>query len=466
MTDPVVENPSPEQPSTPSNHAKSVVENPHGYPPFDLHHVPTYTNNQLRYYQTSGALLDVDKTQLKGQLQERKNALELVDWDGNTRENTPNPPSIATSFLSPQPSSDSHILSFNDDSEADSDCPQTVAHRKGLKFNVSDITRLRYVAQFNNWLADLRSAFDGDPAKFSTNRHKIILASMTMDEQLKTSYNSIVLAHPTISSHWRKFKRWIQGVVLHGDSDKLKLSTEFTMARQRPNEDPNQFYLRLFNLGIQASRTVDIEDFRTRLVKPLQNLLLQHDRVYPSTQDIVVHAARLWQTMDPEKIKQEIKEDRERRQQRRQVEQGRQSSKPGRGFNQSNRRQTTSLSGQRPQQNQRNRFNNRNNERLSSEEQQYRRDNNLCYRCGYPGHTGKECSHRFNPNRVDLKGSDKNQNRSQQQQGQKRPFAKSNPVQTTEDDIDSDLPICTESGLPICTDSEDDPEPSSKRQKK
>lgn len=461
MTDPVVENTSlstPEQPSTSQN---SVVENPHGYPPFDLHRVPTYTNNQLRYYQISGALLNVDKTQLKGQLQERKNALELVDWDGNTRENTPNPPSITTSFLSPQPPSDSHILSFNDDSEADSDCPQTVAHRKGLKFNVSDITRLRYnsnVAQFNNWLADLKSAFDGDPAKFPTNRHKIILASMTMDAQLKTSYNSIVLAHPTISSHWRKFKRWIQSVVLHGDSDKLKLSAEFTMARQRPNEDPNQFYLRLFNLGIQTSRTVDIEDFRTRLVKPLQNLLLQHDRTYPNTQDIVVHAARLWQTMDPEKIKQEIKEDRERRQQRRQVEQGRQSFKPGRDSNQSHRRQTTHLLGQRPRQNQRNRFNNRNNERLSSEEQQYRTDNNLCYRCGYPGHTGKECSHRFNPNRVSLKAFDKNQNRPQQQQGQKRPFAKSNPVQVTEDDIDLDSPIRTE--------SEDDSEPSSKRQKK
>ena len=461
MTDPVVENTSlstPEQPSTSQN---SVVENPHGYPPFDLHRVPTYTNNQLRYYQISGALLNVDKTQLKGQLQERKNALELVDWDGNTRENTPNPPSITTSFLSPQPPSDSHILSFNDDSEADSDCPQTVAHRKGLKFNVSDITRLRYnsnVAQFNNWLADLKSAFDGDPAKFPTNRHKIILASMTMDEQLKTSYNSIVLAHPTISLHWRKFKRWIQSVVLHGDSDKLKLSAEFTMARQRPNEDPNQFYLRLFNLGIQTSRTVDIEDFRTRLVKPLQNLLLQHDRTYPNTQDIVVHAARLWQTMDPEKIKQEIKEDRERRQQRRQVEQGRQSFKPGRDSNQSHRWQTTHLLGQRPRQNQRNRFNNRNNERLSSEEQQYRTDNNLCYRCGYPGHTGKECSHRFNPNRVSLKAFDKNQNRPQQQQGQKRPFAKSNPVQVTEDDIDLDSPIRTE--------SEDDSEPSSKRQKK
>jgi hypothetical protein len=72
MTDLVVEDTSPEQPPTSSNHAKFVVENPHGYPPFDLHHVPTYTNNQLRYYQISGALLNVDKTQLKDQLKERK----------------------------------------------------------------------------------------------------------------------------------------------------------------------------------------------------------------------------------------------------------------------------------------------------------------------------------------------------------------------------------------------------------
>ena len=76
---------------------------------------------------------------------------------------------------------------------------------RGIKFNVSDITKLRYdstVAQFNNWLADLKSTFDGDPSKFPTSRQKVILASMTIDEQLQTTYNSAAVAFPAIKSHW------------------------------------------------------------------------------------------------------------------------------------------------------------------------------------------------------------------------------------------------------------------------
>ena len=67
-----------------------TVDNPRGYPPFDLHLTPTYTNNQLRYYHISGATLDVDQAKFKKKLEERRTALELVNWNGNTpRENTP-----------------------------------------------------------------------------------------------------------------------------------------------------------------------------------------------------------------------------------------------------------------------------------------------------------------------------------------------------------------------------------------
>src|SRR5215471_7563429 len=299
-----------------------TADNPSGYPLFDIRLVPAYTNSQLRYYHTIGAMLDIDKTVLKSKMEERKIALDLVDWDGNTRENTPAsqaPTSIAT-----------RTLSFDPDSEVDSECPDPIPSHKGIKFNPSDITRLRYdsnVAQFNNWLEDLKSAFDGDPSKFYTSHPKIILASMTIDEQLKTTYNSIVKAYPAISTHWRKFKRWIQDIVLHGDSDRLKLSNEFTTARQRVNEDPNQFYLRLFNLGIQSGRSVSIEDYRTRLVKPLQNLINQQDRTYLTIQDAVAHAARLWQTLDPDRVRQEIREDRDRIRQRR-IGQSHQSGQP------------------------------------------------------------------------------------------------------------------------------------------
>src|SRR5436190_8584999 len=270
-------------------HITLTASNPRGYPPFDLRLIPTYTNNQLRYYHFSGAMLGINKTELKKQIGERKVALELINWDGETRENTPVDHNSLSTPLPPPPST-SHTLSFDDDSEVDSDCPTPIPGHKGIKLTPSDITQLEYksnVAQFNNWLADLESAFDGDPAKYPTSRQKIILASMTMDKELKMTYNSTVRAHLAISTHWRKFKRWAQHVVLHGDSDHLKLSNEFTMARQRVNEDPNQFYLRLFNLGIQSSRSVDIENYRTRLLKPLQNLINQQDRTYPTVQDLV-----------------------------------------------------------------------------------------------------------------------------------------------------------------------------------
>ena len=121
---------------------------------------------------------------------------------------------------------------------------------------------------------------------------------MTLDEQLKTTYNSNARDSPVLSFHWRKFKKWIRDVVLHGDSDKKKLSEEFTAARQRMNENPNEFYLRLSNLRIQAGCVVTVEDYRTRLLRPFLNLMNQHERHYTTTKDIVIHAARLWNSLD------------------------------------------------------------------------------------------------------------------------------------------------------------------------
>src|SRR5438034_8398118 len=103
-----------------------VVSNPRGYPPFDLRLLPTYTNNQLRYYHISGAMLDVDEEDLTRQLNKRRAALKAVNWDGDTRENTPDTttPSVIPAFTPPPPSaSASRTLSLDDDSEPDSECP-------------------------------------------------------------------------------------------------------------------------------------------------------------------------------------------------------------------------------------------------------------------------------------------------------------------------------------------------------
>jgi hypothetical protein len=68
------------------------------------------------------------------------------------------------------------------------------------------------------------------------------------------------------------------------------LSSEFTTAHQDVSEDPNQFYLHLFNLGIQSGCSVDVEDYQAHLVKPLQNLINQQDHTYLTVQDVVAHA--------------------------------------------------------------------------------------------------------------------------------------------------------------------------------
>lgn len=288
------------------------------------------------------------------------------------------------------------------------------------------------VAQFKNWITDLKSAFDADPSKFPTSRQKVILATMTLDETLKTSYNSSSLAFPAISRHWRKFKRWAQDVVLHGNSDRQKLSFEYTIARQRFGEDPNQFYLRLFNLGIQAGRQVDVEDYRTRLLRPLQNLLIQHDRTYPTMHDMVAHAARLWLTLDTEKLRRDFNEEKQRKREER-SRKPKDSQQPSRSGQASQRR--------RQNHDRKDGTSSSNSPRLSESEEKHRRDNNLCFNCGYPGHHTRECEHRFNPNRANRhqeSSKNKTQEPAKTQATRKRAFARSQPVQVEDNDQESD----------------------------
>ncbi len=199
----------------------------------------------------------------------------------------------------------SHILTFDHDSETDFNCPEPISDHKGIKFNLSDIMKLWYdsnVVQFSNWLEDLKAAFYDDFAKYSMSHHKIIFVIMIIDKQLKTIFNSVMLDHSAISSHWQKFKHWIKDIVLYRDSNCLKLLNKFTMICQHLNENSNQFHLCLFNLEIQSECTVSIKDYRMYLIEFLQNIIIQQDHTYFTVQDLVVHADKLWQTLDLNKV--------------------------------------------------------------------------------------------------------------------------------------------------------------------
>ena len=147
----------------------------------------------------------------------------------------------------------------------------------------------------------------------------------------------------------------------------------------------------LSNLGIQAGHVITVEDYHTRLLRPLLDLMNVQDQLYTSMKDIVVHAAKLWNSLHLDKIRQEVKEDRERRNK---AFQQNQNPKPGHPSQRQNKPHN-SQTGQggndktklpRP--------------KLSKEKQQHHKENNLCFNCGYPDHSSCDCSFKFNANRV------------------------------------------------------------------
>ena len=95
-------------------------------------------------------------------------------------------------------------MSHGGNGEADSDCSTVSTGYKDIKINPSDILQLRHdsnVAQFNNWLANLKTGFDENSARFSTSHQKIILILITLDKQLKTTFNSAIKDTLILSHH-------------------------------------------------------------------------------------------------------------------------------------------------------------------------------------------------------------------------------------------------------------------------
>ena len=127
-------------------------------------------------------------------MKQQKISLKLIEWDealDNNKSNVKN------------------LNIFYKDFKNNSDCFISQLDFKDIKISLSDISKLQYnstIAQYNNWLVDLKTVFDGDPAKYSTSCHKIILVSVTLNKQLKIIYNSAIQATSILSQHWQKFE--------------------------------------------------------------------------------------------------------------------------------------------------------------------------------------------------------------------------------------------------------------------
>ena len=78
--------------------------------------------------------------------------------------------------------------------------------------------------------------------------------------------------------------------MLYENSDYLKFLNEFITICQCVNKNSNQFHLHLFNLEIQSEHTVSIENYKTHLIRSLQNVIIQQNHMYSTVQDLVIHA--------------------------------------------------------------------------------------------------------------------------------------------------------------------------------
>lgn len=56
--------------------------NPRGYPPFDMQLIPSYANNQITHYFTSGAIPAAELPRFQQLMQQRKAALDTIGWGG------------------------------------------------------------------------------------------------------------------------------------------------------------------------------------------------------------------------------------------------------------------------------------------------------------------------------------------------------------------------------------------------
>src|SRR5947207_14103445 len=87
---------------------------------------------------------------------------------------------------------------------SDFNCSAFLPDYKSIKINASDISKLMYnstITQYNNWLADVKTDFDKNSARFSISHQKIILILIILDKQLKTTLNSIIQNNSDLSHH-------------------------------------------------------------------------------------------------------------------------------------------------------------------------------------------------------------------------------------------------------------------------
>jgi hypothetical protein len=385
-------------------------DNPKGYPPFDIAKFPSYTNSQIRYYLRTGQL-GGDITALQKAKKLRDDMLKITDWDGESDYEGAEP--IGPPLPPPPLSSSARIeLSLSDDSETDDEFTAADPGEKGLKTDkITLLERNGGLVNFKTWLMDLETAFISDRARFTTAPKRVALASFHMDSEMKALWTGQLVTRPYLRHHWRKFLRWVERAHLHGEADRTKYLQQYHEAVQGEDEEPAAFYTRLSLLATAIGRGVTVDDLFPRLVKGLRNTLTRNARKASTVDELMEHAQEVWATFTPssKKRKRDEGSSANNADSNRPNQPGQSQGRPAKRYppHQSSPR----VPAPEPRRT--------DNDRLAPEELERRKNQNLCFRCGKPGHIAIGCSqdrtteptkaqpvtrgHRSGPNRGNFK---------------------------------------------------------------
>jgi hypothetical protein len=366
--------------------------NPAGYPPFRNDDVLGYTNRQIQYYLRHRAVPQSQITAFAKLCEQRQRINQSIGLSGDTSDESdagavpvqpvprrpqPRQPTRARTSETEQPRSDQGALSYEDNEEPDSDYPAPIPGAKGVKID-NRITQLKEgggLSNFNLWRNDLYNAFAGDPNRFTTGGSRVLLAIANMNGPIRALHAASARRYPLLRTHWRKFLRWVEGSVLHGEADRASTLSKYTEARQGATETPAQFYNRLLLLATELDQDVGKDDLFPRLQKGLQNTMLRSGRLQGSISEMVHQAQVIWGTFKSQEGSEKPDGQKDR-------------PKSGRG--RSPRPRPGPRGAPRADQGRR--------QKLSWKERERRQEEGACFRCGKTGHIMSECRGEFNPN--------------------------------------------------------------------
>lgn len=361
---------------------RPTVNNPKGYPPYDVAKVTSYTNSQIAYYLKRNMIKDITAFQkvkkIRDEIYRGIDQEPVTDNEADHHTETTeliDPPQVTPQVISqatPHATPQLVLQDFTleDDEEPDDIFPEATPNEKGLKIDkISPLKHDGGILNYKVWLNELNNVFEADPARYTTATKRVTFASMQMDDSMKSLWSSRLQTHPHLRRHWRKFLRWVEQSHLHGESDRHKHLQQYHSAMQGETEEPAKFYARLSLLATILSRRIDVDDFFPRLQQGLQTILIRTQRKSKNVEELLAHAQEVWATFKPLKRKREDNSARDA---------------PKREYQ--NKRFKPGGKGQGQAQD------HFKKKKVSDEEIARRRANNLCLRCGKGGHFAAACT--------------------------------------------------------------------------